>query len=325
MKDSLGRNIEYMRISITDRCNLRCRYCMPEEGIEKISMSQILTFEEIGRICKQAVQLGITRFKITGGEPLVRRGCPDLIRMIGEIHGVEQVTLTTNGQLLGEYLDELVDAGLDGVNVSLDSLDGDRYRMITRGGELGPVLGSIDKAAARGIRTKVNCLLQEGINEDELMDFANMAFDKGIDVRFIETMPVGFADAEIGMSNEEALLLLQRQWPELSPDNSVHGNGPAVYYHIPGRAGAIGFISPLHGKFCDQCNRIRLTSTGMLKPCLCYDESIDIRKALEESGKTGSDQALRDAVASCVMAKPADHCFLERERSEGDPMVEIGG
>jgi len=321
MKDRYDREIEYMRVSITDRCNLRCRYCMPAEGIEKISMSQILTFEEIVRVCKQAVSLGINKFKITGGEPLVRRGCPDLIGLIKSVAGVEQVTLTTNGQLLGEYLDELIDAGVDGINVSMDSLDPDRYREMTRGGELGPVLSSIDAAVAAGLRTKVNCLIQKGCNEDEIVGFGQMAFDSGIDVRFIETMPVGFADAQAGVSNEEVLDRLQRYWPDLAPDDGVHGNGPAVYYHIPGQPGAVGLISALHGKFCNECNRIRLTSQGMLKPCLCYDDTIDLLSVLRE----GTDEDVREVLASAVMEKPGGHCFEDRKLSEGDSMVQIGG
>lgn len=321
MKDLFDRDIEYMRISITDRCNLRCRYCMPAEGIEKVSMSRILTYEEIIRICRQAVSLGITRFKVTGGEPLVRRGCPDLIRAMKEIPGLQQVTLTTNGQLLEEALDELKAAGVDGINVSLDSLREERYGEITRGGKLQPVLSAIAKAKASGIPVKVNCLLQKDLNEDEYLAFAKMAFDQGILVRFIEIMPVGFGNAEEGMSNEEVLLLLRKEWPEMEPDERVHGNGPAVYMRIPGKGGAVGFISAMHEKFCDRCNRIRLTSQGRVQPCLCYEDAVDLRPALESR----SEKELRQALASAVMAKPAGHCFEDRESPEGKSMVEIGG
>ena len=321
MKDALGRDIEYMRISITDRCNLRCRYCMPEEGIEKISMSSILSYQDIVRICTQAVRLGISRFKVTGGEPLVRRGCTDLIAEMKKIPGVEQVTLTTNGQLLKEHLDDLEKAGIDGINVSLDSLDEKRYRMITRVGELAPVLAGIDAALQRGLPTKVNCLIQKGINEDEIMDFAGMAFEKEMEVRFIETMPVGFADADRGVSNEDILLLLRREWPHLEPDKRIHGNGPAKYYRLPGKKGAIGLISALHGKFCGECNRIRITSQGMIKPCLCYDESMDLLNTVRE----GSDEELKEAIEEAIMAKPAGHCFEEGPATEERSMVEIGG
>lgn len=321
MKDTFGREIEYMRISITDRCNLRCRYCMPEEGVEKISMGDILTFEEIETICRQAVSLGIDRFKVTGGEPLVRRGCPELIRMIKDIPGVRQVTLTTNGQLLGKYLDDLVASGVDGINVSLDSLREDRYKMITRGGELKAVQDSIDEAVKTEIPLKINCLLQKDINEDELYDFAEFAFDKGIDVRFIETMPVGFADADAGLSNERVKLLLQKKWPKLTPDERVHGNGPAVYYHIPGEKGGIGFISALHGKFCHKCNRIRLTSQGLIKPCLCYGDTVDIMDALRK----GNEDEVRRIITKAVMEKPMEHCFGSDQRPEKHSMVEIGG
>lgn len=321
MKDPFNRDIEYMRISITDRCNLRCRYCMPAEGIEKISMSQILTYEEILRVCRHAVSLGITRFKVTGGEPLVRRGCAGLIRTMKEIPGTQQVTLTTNGQLLEQHLDDLKAAGPDGINVSLDSLQEDRYRTITRGGELKPVLSSIAKVTAAGIPTKVNCLLQKELNEDEYLAFARMAFDQGIPVRFIEIMPVGFADAGEGLSNEDILLLLQKKWPQLTPDDRIHGNGPAVYYRIPGQPGAIGLISAMHGKFCDRCNRIRLTSQGKIQPCLCYEDAVDLLPVL----RGGSEDELRETMAAAVMTKPPGHCFDERKASAGKSMVEIGG
>ena len=322
MLDQFGRTIDYMRISVTDRCDLRCRYCMPVEGIEKVPMSRILTYEEILRICGAAADLGISKFKITGGEPLVRRGCTDLVREIKRLQGVEQVTLTTNGQQLVSAIGELAEAGLDGLNISMDSLKPDRYSEITGGGELSRTLGAIDEGVKRGIKTKVNCLLQKGFNEDEITDFAAFAFEKGIDVRFIEIMPVGFGNPDDGLPGDEALGIIRDVYPGLIKDDSVHGNGPAVYYRLPDINGAVGFINPMNHSFCGSCNRIRLTSQGQIKPCLCYEDRVDLRPALDaEDG----DEALRAAIEEAVRMKPAAHSFHERETVEPRTMSEIGG
>lgn len=309
-----------MRVSITDRCNFRCRYCMPE-GCEKVPMSRILTYEQIERICEAAVSIGITKFKITGGEPLVRLGCADLIRSIKAIPGVRQVTMTTNGMLLGKYLPELLDAGLDAVNISMDTQVPARFRYITGGGDLSTVKRSLDAAIESGIRTKVNCLIQKNFNEDEIRHFAEMAFEKGIDVRFIELMPVGYGDPSQGISNREVLHQLMQRWPYLEPDESGHGNGPAVYYSRPGKPGGIGFISALHGVFCGSCNRIRLTSQGLVKPCLCYEDTVDLRPYLDQDIGILAEQLRR-----AVLEKPMHHCFNdEASRSERRAMSQIGG
>ncbi len=341
MKDTFGRTIDYMRISITDRCNLRCRYCMPEDGIEKVSMSQILTYEEILRICRAAAGLGITKLKVTGGEPLVRKGCPSLVHDLKQIPGIEQVTLTTNGQLLEQHMDALLDAGLDGVNISLDSLRADRYNWITGGGDLDAALRGIEAAqaaaeasvsadtaaqaaagSAGGFRVKINCLLQTGFNEDELPDFADLAFSRGLDVRFIEIMPIGFGRPDTGLSNVEVLRQLRALYPDLQEDPTVHGNGPAVYYRRPGQAGAIGLISAMHRIFCGNCNRIRLTSQGFIKPCLCYEDSIDLRSIL----RAGRDRDLTEALRQAIGSKPSGHCFdAFPEAVEPKAMMQIGG
>lgn len=321
MTDNYGREVNYMRVSITDRCDLRCRYCMPE-GCEKVSMSQILTYEEIERICRVAAGLGINRIKITGGEPFVRIGCTDLIRSIKAIEGIEEVTVTTNGQTLSRYIDELREIGIDGINISLDSLDPENYRYITGGGELAKALKSIEAAAGSGIKTKVNCILQKGSNEDELFDLAGLAFSHGIDVRFIEEMPVGAGKLKAGISNDEVLKRLRERWPGLEPDESIHGNGPAVYYKLAGVPGAIGLISPIHGVFCADCNRIRLTSQGKIKPCLCYDAVIDVVPAL-----AGTDEDIADALRRAILAKPKAHRFgdTDFEGAERLLMSQIGG
>lgn len=332
MKDQYGRTIDYMRISVTDRCNLRCRYCMPD-GITQVPMAQILTFEEIETVCRAAVRVGITRFKITGGEPLVRLGCAELIGRIKKIPGAEQVTLTTNGILLGSYLDVLVENGTDAVNVSLDTLKREAYREITGYDELPRVLESIDRTLKKGLPVKINCVLQKGINEGEWKDLAEFARDRKVDVRFIEMMPVGYGKQCAGISGEEIRKKILLAYPDMQKETRIHGNGPAVYEKIPGFAGSIGFINAVHGKFCDRCNRIRLTAEGELKPCLCYGESTDLKRVLREEGWRGqseNSEKLIEAVAAVlrqtIEEKPKEHCFDSVNAiTENRRMVQIGG
>jgi len=288
-------------------------------------MSQILTYEEIVRICRAASELGISKIKITGGEPFVRLGCTDLIREIKALDGIEEVTVTTNGQTLEKHLEELKDIGVDGINISLDTLDAERYEYITGRGSLEKTLRSIELAAASGIRTKVNTILFKGFNEDEVTDIAALAFRYGIDVRFIELMPVGMADAGRGFSNNEVLKIIAETWPDLESDGSIHGNGPAVYYKRPGVKGSIGLISAIHGKFCEFCNRVRLTSQGQLKPCLSFEMGTDLRPLLD-----GTDDELREAMRKAIYEKPEGHCFDEKnynddENAEHRLMAQIGG
>lgn len=321
MRDSLGREIDYMRISVTDRCNLRCRYCMPE-GIALSPVSELLTFEEIERISQAAAELGIRRFKITGGEPLVRRGCPQLIGRLRRIPRVEQVTLTTNGVLLGDFLDELLENGLDGVNISLDTLDTALYRQITGFDELGRVKESIYKAVESGLRVKINTVLQRGVNASEWEALAGIAREMPVDVRFIELMPIGFGEKQKGVDGNEILSLLREKYPQIEKDDRIHGNGPAVYYRIPGFEGCVGFICAVHRKFCASCNRIRLTAKGELKPCLCYGDFIDMRRVVREEAY----QEIKGAIREAVVRKPKMHCFETEEGiTECRRMVEIGG
>ncbi len=323
MRDSFGREINYMRISITDRCNLRCRYCMPE-GICLTSMSDILTFEEIEQVCRAAVGTGITRFKITGGEPLVRIGCPQLVGMIKSIPGVEQVTLTTNGVLLGKYLDELIRNGIDAVNISLDTMKADVYRQITGFDCLAAVEQSIARSLERGVKVKINFVPQYRVNDEEWEEFARLTLKWQIDVRFIEMMPVGWGKKCTGVSGDEILEKLKSEYPGMKKDESVHGNGPAVYYRLPGALGSVGFISAIHGKFCSSCNRIRMTAEGELKPCLCYRESVDIRKVLRSPGS--SIEALETVIREVVSRKPQMHCFGSGDGGDEDrQMVQLGG
>ncbi len=328
MKDSFGREIDYMRISITDRCNLRCRYCMPE-GISLVPSEEILSFEEIMQICQAAAELGICRFKLTGGEPLVRPDCPKLVGMIKKIPSTKQVTLTTNGILLDELLDDLMENGLDGVNISLDSLDNVVYEQITGFDELLKVKKGIDRAVKKGMRVKVNSVLQKGINDKEWLHLIELARERQIDVRFIEMMPIGFGKKSKGIDGNEVLLKLKDKYPGVKPDSSVHGNGPAVYYQIPGFKGSIGFISAVHRRFCGECNRVRLTAKGELKPCLCYEAYIDTKKVLRGLAYTDPrerKEGLKQALSKAIALKPEMHCFEAEDRiTERRQMVQIGG
>ncbi len=326
MLDQFGRTINYMRVSVTDRCNLRCRYCMPD-GVELVAMKDILTYEEIREVCTAAACLGISRIKITGGEPLARLGCTDLIASLKQVPGIEQVTMTTNGVLLGKYLPALLAAGLDAVNISLDTLNRKCFEEITHRDELDNVLQSLDAALAAGLRVKINTVLQQGMNDNEWFSLAELAKDKPLDVRFIEMMPIGFGKEIPGISNSVLRTELTAMFPALEEDPSVHGNGPAVYVRIPGWAGSIGFISAIHGKFCDHCNRVRLTSQGRLKPCLCFGDTTDLLPILrsgaepEERGK-----ALRAALYKGIYRKPKQHSFEDPESiTERAAMASIGG
>lgn len=321
MKDSYNRTIDYMRISITDRCNLRCVYCMPD-GIELLKMEELLTYEQIAAVCQEAVLLGITKFKITGGEPLARKGCADLIAAIKAIPGAKQVTLTTNGVLLKEHLPALKKAGADGINISLDTLDPVLFEQITGFDALAKVLEGLQAALDASIPVKINCVLQKGINDQEWMDVLLLAKDRPVHVRFIELMPIGQNSAHKGVSNKELLEQLQRRYPGIEKDERILGNGPAVYYRIPGWRGSIGLISAIHGRFCESCNRIRMTSTGQIKPCLCYAQSYDIRPAARMEDRN----QIRSVLQRAIENKPKKHCFeLFEAVTERRKMAQIGG
>ena len=325
IKDSYGREINYMRISITDRCNLRCRYCMPD-GAEWIPMKEILTYEEITEVCQEAVKLGITRFKITGGEPLVRRGCPEVIRMIKNIPGTELVTLTTNGLLLGEQLEALLSAGLDAVNISLDTLDIKKYEWITGFDKLAVVLSSIEKAVASGIPVKINAVLQKGMNEEEWLPLTELARKLPLSVRFIEMMPIGLGKAYQGSMQEVIQKNLENIYGAAKPDSgAVRGNGPAVYWEFPGFQGKIGFISAISHKFCKDCNRIRMTAEGFVKPCLQFAQGVDMRSLLR--GQT-DDEELKQVFEQLIYEKPRCHQFETEKADESleqREMSKIGG
>ncbi|MGI6031262.1 MAG: GTP 3',8-cyclase MoaA [Eubacteriales bacterium] len=321
MRDGLGREIEYLRVSVTDRCNLRCRYCMPEQGVEPLQHAHILTYEELVQVCRCGVRLGLRRVKLTGGEPLVRRGVARLAGMLRQQAGVEEVTLTTNGVLLAEQAQPLYEAGVRRVNVSLDTLRPDRFAYITRREGLEQVLRGMETARQVGLEVKLNCVPQRGINEDEWVAFASLARREGWTVRFIELMPLGEGVTARGVPGEEVLHRLRQALPGLEPVDRQLGNGPATYWGWPDGTGYVGFISALHGPFCDRCNRVRLTADGQLRLCLASEEGVDVR-ALLRSG-VGED-ALCRAMEEAIGRKPAGHQLGSRPQRDRR-MNQIGG
>ncbi len=322
MTDTYGRNIDYMRVSITDRCNLRCRYCMPLEGIEWVPAGGLLTLEEISQVCAQAAQIGIRKIKLTGGEPLMRKGCAALVGMLKAIPGIEQVTLTTNGTLLARHAKELYENGVTAVNVSLDTLDPEKYREITGSCALEDVLLGIAEMERYPVPLKINSVLQRGVNEDGWLKLVELAKDRPLDVRFIEMMPIGLGKEFEAISNKELLEKLEACYGPLTAEKKPHGNGPALYYRLPGFQGCIGFISAIHGKFCGQCNRIRLTSVGQVKPCLCYAKSFSVKEAV----RSGQDRKVQQILQQAIMDKPKSHCFeAPRAVTEQQEMARIGG
>ena len=323
MLDRYGRVINYLRISVTDRCNLRCCYCMPE-GVQDVGMKNILTFEEIWEIVRTGVSLGITHIRITGGEPLVRKGCVNLIRGIREIPGVETITMTTNGVLLGNYAKQLKEAGVDGVNISLDTLDPEEVYKITGKRELQEVLAGIRAAKTAGLPVKLNAVNRKELDPIPLVRYAQ---EENLPIRFIEMMPVGYGKKYVGRSNEELRETLEAVCGNAEcmtnrEELSRMGSGPAVYYQFSDLKVPVGFISAIHGKFCDTCNRVRLTAEGYLKLCLCYDEGEDLRRVLRE----GEKENLRTIMEQTIFRKPAAHCFEHpAEMTETHEMVKIGG
>ena len=318
MYDQYNRKIDYLRISLTDRCNLHCRYCRPEVS-EHVPHNEILRYEELLRICRAALQLGIRKFKITGGEPLLRKGCNDFIANLKQTDGAEQVTLTTNGTLLAQQLPELIQAGVDSINVSLDTLDAAYYKEVT-GGSLSSVLQSLRELQAVGIPFKLNCvpLAENGLAD--IMQLLKLAHRYNAPLRFIELMPLDCNTNLHGLSGSEIRKQLEQAGLALQPDAQRYGNGPASYWRISGYKMPVGFIEPLHNKFCAVCNRVRLTSVGMLKPCLYSDEGMNLKRLLRDGG---SDADLLQAMQEIIYAKPAGHSFEVEAASFN--MSQIGG
>ena len=318
MKDKAGREIDYMRISITDRCNLRCKYCMPGD-IETTDMANLLTYEEIAKVTETAASLGIRHIRLTGGEPLVRRGCVDLVKKIKNISGIDTVGMTTNGVLLAEHARVLKEAGLDSVNVSLDTLDETEFQRLTGRDELKAVLAGIGAAQEVEIPVKINTVHYKNLNWRAVLAYAD---ERQIPVRFIEMMPIGYGAAYTGKSNEELFRQIEDCYGSAA-EAGKHGAGPAVYYHFPGLNIEVGFISAIHHKFCESCSRIRLTSEGYLKLCLCYEKGVDLRAVLRDPEK---EQALQEVMKKAILEKPVEHCFEQiSEMTEHKAMVRTGG
>ena len=331
MTGQFGRTINYMRVSVTDRCNLRCVYCMPPEGVPCLSHRDILTYDEITRVCRIGAGLGISRIKLTGGEPLVRRGLPDLLGMIREIPGIEQVTLTTNGILLKDKINELVSNGLDTVNISIDSPDPDRYEKITRGGRLEEAFAGLEAAlSCTGLGVRVNCVPMQGTPPEDIIGLASLAKDRELDVRFIEMMPIGLGKNFGMISGSRIRSLLEDRFGSAALCSENSGNGPAVYVRFPGFKGRIGFIDALSHQFCSTCNRVRLTSEGYLKSCLQYETGVDLRRLLRNGA---ADEELKTEMYKAIYEKPACHQFAGKGEACGSggqiletrDMSQIGG
>ena len=326
MKDNEGREIEYLRISVTDRCNLRCVYCMPESGVKHIGHPSILTYEEIVRVCKAFAKHGLKHIKITGGEPLVRKGVTDLIADLKKIPGIDTVTITTNGVLLEDYYDALAAAGVDAITVSLDTMKPDVFREITRRDELDRVLAGIQKAIKENkVRFKLNCVPFLGIERQEILSLLEYARENDVDVRFIEMMPMGFGKDFSSVPESEIRKKIEEQYGEMTICHEKRGNGPATYYQIPGFKGKIGFISAVSHKFCSTCNRVRMTSDGYLKTCLQYETGVDLKPLLRGDV---SEAELWEVMSEAIRQKPKAHHFEEMNRRVDDElrgMSQIGG
>jgi len=331
--DNFGRKISYLRVSITDRCNYRCIYCKPEEQFEFIPHEEILRYEEIVEIIEEAVNLGVTKVRITGGEPLVREGIVDFIRHLRKINKLEDISLTTNGFFLPEYAEKLKDAGLNRVNISLDSLQEEKYTKITRGGSLEKTLKGIDSALKAGLLPiKINTVLIRGINDDEVEDFVRLALERPLNIRFIEFMPSG---EEVINEFENKFISVQEIKEKLTkkyllnPIKISTANGPAKYYQIKGSQGTIGFITALSQHFCKTCNRIRLTSEGKLRPCLFSNKEVDIKQSIRNAktdDKIIRSKIIRNNIEEAIIIKPEGH-KLNKKFSNRDffKMSKIGG
>ena len=325
MFDSSSRNIHYLRLSVTDLCNLRCRYCMPD-GVEKLEREAVLTYEEFLRLVALFAQCGIDTVRVTGGEPLVRKNVAQLVAGLKATPGIRRVTLTTNGILLARQLPALLSAGLDSVNISLDTLRPEVFQRITARDEFSHVMEGLRAALDSGIPVKLNCVPQAGVNEGELETLAALAKDNALQVRFIEMMPIGYGAAMPCISGPELRARFARRWPEFAPlpaaQSAVLGDGPAVYYTVPGWEGDVGFIAAVHGKFCASCNRVRLTSQGFLRPCLASEAGCDLRELLRSGA---ADAALSQAIRQTIWAKPREHHFGDNSMPATRGMYRIGG
>ena len=350
MRDGLGRNIDYLRISVTDKCNLRCKYCMPPQGILPVAHEEILTLEEVFRLVGIMEQLGIRKVRLTGGEPMVRKNLPWLVEQIHGLSGIREIAMTTNGTLFASQAEVYRSAGLTAVNISLDTLDPERFRCITgcdradRAAGVDSVLRAIDAALEQQLRVKINCVPCVEMNGDDIEGIAALAADRPVDVRFIELMPIGCGKEYTGIPSKEILRRLERRFGAAiavpgksslavaghAADPYEKTDGPAEYYQFPGFPGRIGFISPISYKFCNECNRVRLTCEGRLKLCLHYDRGLELKPLLRSGA---SDEEIGRQIINALKEKPSEHHFREKAAGEELPggveeqrkMVQIGG
>jgi len=321
--DKFGRKINYLRLSVTDRCNMRCRYCMPEDGVEKLTHQEILSYEELERIARAAVAIGIEKIRVTGGEPLVRKGIVPFLAGLSGIPGLRQLVVTSNGLMLEEMAADLRGAGVQRLNISLDSLDPARFCQITRTGDLERVLAGIAAADREGFPVKINMVVMRGVNDDEIEAVASLALDRPYTVRFIEYMPASRAERwqSLVLPGEQILKRLAARFP-LLPVPRGELAGPAREYRIPGAAGTLGIITPVTGHFCGDCNRIRVTSTGTAKGCLFSGDELDLKPFLG----SGDPRLLEDALRSIVMGKPGRHQMSAQSASHTPfAMSAVGG
>jgi cyclic pyranopterin phosphate synthase len=323
ISDSFQRPISYLRISVTDRCNLRCVYCVPPDGVSLVPRSEILSYEEIVMVVRVAAEAGISKVRISGGEPLIRAGLVNFIGMLSEIKGIDDISLTTNGVLLEEQAFELAEAGLRRVNVSLDSLKRQKFEAITRYDRLSDVLKGIEQAQRAGLNpVKINMVVMRGVNDDELLDFALLS-RQGWNVRFIELMPL----VKNGVESPE-FVSAREMWDQISslgellPCSAPLGNGPASYYQLAGASGTIGFITPVSEHFCFKCNRLRLSADGKLLPCLLADDEVDLRPVLRGDA---SPEEIRRLLLQAVASKPQGHRVKQGIVPQRRSMTQVGG
>jgi len=326
--DFHNRRINYLRISITDRCNLRCHYCMPKEGVSQFGHSEILRYEEILRLSVLALKKGITKIRITGGEPLVRKDAVQLVHQLSRLSGLQDLSITTNGILLEEFAPALFQAGLTRVNVSMDSLGPEKYRQITRGGDLSRVWAGIKAARFAGISPiKINVVVIAGFNDLEILEFARLTMKDPYQVRFIEFMPLGDSNEwspERCLSTGEIKRRIEASSPLIPLENGTNDHdGPARLFKFPGAAGEIGFISPISDHFCNSCNRLRLTADGKLKTCLFSEQETDLKYLLRSGCH---DEELERKLDEAISTKPLRHGAIAGVMKRCHrPMVKIGG
>jgi len=323
--DSFQRPIDYLRISVTDRCNLRCIYCMPPQGITLCSHGDILSYEELASVVRAAAAQGISKVRITGGEPLVRRGITGFVSQVKRIPGIDDIAMTTNGVFLADNAGALKEAGLDRVNISLDTLKPERFREITGNrADISDVLRGIQAATRAGLTpVKINTVVMGGVNDDELLDFARRTVTDGWNVRFIERMPF-YGEEYTAGDYVSAREMRERLWAlgKLERSEPRAGNGPARYYRLPGAKGTIGFITPVSEHFCQSCNRLRLTADGKLRPCLLSEDEIDLRAALRNGH---SPAHLEELIAEGVARKPRRHHLDDESGGKHRPFSQVGG